>query len=345
MIPFRLADLFRSAFLIFFLFSAFSSHSKEKPDIRFDHYTIREGLSQSTVNCILQDEKGLIWIGTQDGLNRFNGYGFDVFQKDPQDSNSISNNFVHSLCKGPDGGVVVGTEYGIDHYDPEKDAFSNIPFPGGMDPIVHSLEKDDRGRIWIGTAEEGLWYFSKDSAEAIKAASSLSSSSVQVLLSVSEDSLWVGTEGKGLFRFDPSEGEVHGTPLRRMTVHSIGSHEDPGLWVGTDQGAYQLGTRGERIELLKSIEAGEGKGKLPHPVVRAVHRDRKDRLWFGTAGGGISRLYRNEGGSIRFHHYQHQDYIPSSLANDLVYAIHEDRTGSIWIGSRRGVSKFDPKEQ
>lgn len=339
----------RSLLLLVLFLLSFSGLAKEKPDIRFDHFTIRDGLSQSTVNCIMQDRKGMIWIGTQDGLNRFDGYEFDVFQKDPLDTNAISNNFVRSLINGPKGSVLVGTEGGLDRFDRKKQAFEAISFQGAVSPIVLALEKDPKGNVWIGTLEEGLFVLPPDSNEAIHRTPQNSSSfferTVRSLRWKSGDTLLVGTDEKGLLLYRTRESVLLPTPLKDLQVHAVHPKNNASAyWVGTDEGAFLLELGGERSDLKKHLKAGEGIGKLPHPVVQAIHRDSRGRFWFGTAGGGLSRLYKAQG-AHRLHHYRYQDYIPSSLANDRVNAIHEDRYGSIWIGSNRGVSKFDRKEQ
>ncbi len=341
------------SFLIHTLFVLFllvpRTGTAEKPDIRFDHYTIQNGLSQSTVNCIIQDPKGMIWIGTQDGLNRFNGYEFTVYQKDPLDSGSISDNFIHSLALGPEGHVLVGSENGLDRYRHRTGSFHSIPFEEGFDPVVQDLERDGEGNVWIATQDNGIHVLKKDSGVARSPGMSNKGSlsvptSVRTLRWKGKDSLWVGTSGKGLFLYCPERGALFPTPIKEGAVHALHPISASEMWVGTDKGLFKLAREKGKIRILERIGGGEGKGKLPHPVVKAIHLDRKGRLWFGTAGGGLLRAYKKDG-QRRFYQYQHQDYISSSLANDIVNTIHEDRTGSIWIGSRRGVSKFDPNKQ
>ncbi|MFB6257189.1 MAG: two-component regulator propeller domain-containing protein [Flavobacteriales bacterium] len=324
--PLRKGSLVLIGLFLVPFFPAIKGLAKEKPAIRFDHYTIREGLSQSTVNCIMQDHKGLIWIGTQDGLNRFNGYEFTVFQKDPQDSSSISNNFVHSILEGPTGGVLVGTENGLDRFHRKGQGFEAIDFEDELRPTIRALEKDGKGNVWIGTLENGLFVLPQDSGLAYRPKGlSPDIHSVRNLCMGEGDSLWVGTSDKGLFIYQYRKERLIPTPVKNLRIHAVHSTKGGDYWIGTERGAFRLEIEKGAFQVSDRVRAGDKKGALPHPVVKAVHKDRKGRVWFGTAGGGLSRLYLEEG-EKRFHHYQHHDYIPSSLANDLVNSIHEDRT-------------------
>lgn len=298
----------------------------------------------------MQDRRGLIWIGTQDGLNRFDGYDFKVHQKRPHDPASLSDNFIRALCQARDGAIWVGTESGLDRFDPEKEVFKEIPLGEIESASIRALEKGKDGKLWIGTREHGLFLLRPDSSSADPVhplptkKGILSGETIHTLEKGRKGELWIGTGESGLFRYDTEDEGLKPTPLGNARVWDLAPIDDSTYWVGTDRGAFLL-EGGERDMRIKTrIGKGEASGELPHSSVSSVLKDREGRVWFGTDGGGLCRLYRADG-KIRFHRYRHQDYISSSLVSDKVLTVREDRSGSIWVGSNLGLSKFDPKKQ
>ena len=117
--------------------------------LRFTRATSRDGLSHNTVLCLLQDRRGFLWIGTADGLNRFDGYAFAVFRHDPADPASLSDNTVQALAEGPDGVLWVGTAAGLDRLDPVTGKVERA-WASGLD--VSALAFDPEGRLWVSSA-------------------------------------------------------------------------------------------------------------------------------------------------------------------------------------------------
>lgn len=157
----------RSVIEIIFLFIIISILSSDlqaqESNLKFERISLEDGLSQATTLCTLQDNKGYIWIGTQDGLNRFDGYTFTIFRHNPEDSTSLSNNYIRSIFQDRKGIIWIGTKGGLNIFDPKTQAFSHFQHdPNNMVSLsnnnVRSIIQDHQNSIWIGT-DRGLNLF------------------------------------------------------------------------------------------------------------------------------------------------------------------------------------------
>jgi len=143
--------------------SFFPGNSYPQADnLTLEHLSVEQGLSQSSVLCILQDSKGYMWFGTQHGLNKFDGYTFTTYKRNPFDSTSISDNYILALNEDRDGNLWIGTNGGgLNRYDPFTETFTrfkhnpNDPHSLSHDRVV-SIIQDRFGTIWIGTLGGGL---------------------------------------------------------------------------------------------------------------------------------------------------------------------------------------------
>jgi len=230
--------------------------------VEFERVSPEQGLSQSSVHCILQDQQGFMWFGTSDGLNKYDGYSFTVYKYDPEDRYSLSDNMVRAIYEDREGVLWVGTrDGGLDRFERETGRFiryqynANEPTTLGSN-YVFSIHEDHWGTLWIGTNGGGLNRFDPETERftrhqhRISDAASLTSDRV---LSVYEDRagvLWVGTNN-GLDRFD-RETETF--------VHFQNDPDDP--------------------------------HSLSSKIVLAIYEGRAGELWIGTGGGGLNRLDR-----------------------------------------------------
>ena len=142
--------------------------------LRFEHLSLEEGLSQSVVLDIIQDSRGFLWIATQDGLNRYDGYDFVVYKQDPEESNSLSNSFITSVVEDAAGALWIGTSGGgINRYDPERETFSHFrhdpddPATIGSNAVV-DLAFDPEGALWVATTGGGLNRLEPDGSRFVR---------------------------------------------------------------------------------------------------------------------------------------------------------------------------------
>jgi len=331
-------------------------------DIRFDRISIAEGLSQSTVDCILQDRKGFVWFGTEDGLNRFDGYSFTVFRHDPQDANSLSNNYVRCLLEDQSGALWIGTwGGGLDRLDPETGEFTHYKHnPVDRHSLSHDnilcLYTDLSGQIWIGTGGGGLDLYDRENDRFVHLQhaphdeGTLSDNAVSAVLEDQWGELWVGTTQGGLNRLTPGRGQFVHYQSVSDAPHSLSSnritaiHEDTEgvLWIGTaDRGLCRLDRQNDRFIRLQ--HSPDDPTSLSSDNVQTIYEDRSGVLWIGTGEGGLDRYDRRRN---QFIHYSNDPFDPNSLSHDDVVSIYEDRGGVLWIGTfGGGLSKANPANQ
>ena len=225
--------------------------------IRFNHLTIEDGLSQSAVTCIFQDKNGFMWFGTQDGLNRYDGYNFKVFKNDPVNPNSLTDNFIFSIYEDDSGTIYIGTQSGNLHeYDPKKESFTvvssdSIELSKTVMSSVLAVYFDKSNIKWIGglSQETGLKMENKETGEVKTFVhdphnkSSLSNNKVYSILRDSKGSLWIGTFD-GLNKLEEETGRFLHFKNDPTDPNSISDnfvwpiYEDSRgiLWVGTVRG-------------------------------------------------------------------------------------------------------------
>jgi diguanylate cyclase (GGDEF)-like protein len=328
----------------------------EHRPIRFDRIASEQGLSQTTVVAIHQDRQGYIWLGTEDGLNRYDGLGMTVYKHDPRDPTSLPHDAVLGLGEDADGNLWVATEGGgVARLDRATDRFvrhrHDADDPDSLaSNHVRTLRVDSRGQVWIGLRESGLdrldpstgriTHYAHDPADP----TSLSDDRVYALFEDRSSAIWVGTNG-GLTRIDPDTGEgerfVHDpdepASLSDDRVRAVFEDGAGVLWVGTLGGGLNRLDRATG-DFTRYRRDPEDPSSLGDDRVRAVLQDRVGRLWVGTSGG--LNLMDDEG---RFARFPHDVADPTSLGDDHVMSLLEDRGGVLWVGTRSsGVHKWDP---
>lgn len=315
--------------------------------INFRNITVEEGLSQATVETILQDKKGYIWIGTNDGLNRYNGYSFEVFREDKNDKNSIANNYILALEEDKDGNIWVGTIKGLskissdyktitNYFDSEEDGNLSHYKIGGI------LVLDD-GTILVGTSD-GMNIYNKysDSFERIYNNGELSNEDIYSLDQDEEGNIWVGT-ANGLNKISKGSLEVqqyyhddNRNSIGENSIYKVYCDKDGIVWIGTlTKGASRIDTK--TGEIKNFFEESWGLKQVPGEHIRDFYRDSNNILWISTSNG----LVRYDEESDKMDLYKKKIYDKRSLADDTVFTVIEDRGGMMWVGTYGGLSVFD----
>ena len=333
----------------------------EREDIRFEELSLEEGLSQTIVECIAQDQRGFMWFGTEDGLNRYDGYTFTVLRHDPENPNSLVYNHILSLLVDRDGYIWVGTfDSGLDRFDPYSEQFTHYrsdpddPASLSNDHVISILE-DSRGGLWVGTMQ-GLNLLDRETGAFTRYLNdpddpgSISHNTARVIYEDRSGTLWIGTEGGGLNRFDrENERFTRYTSNRRDSsgishdhIRSIYEDRSGTLWIGTVGGGLNALDR-DRSDFTIYRHDDDDPSSLGHDQVYAIHEDQTGNLWIGTNGGGLSKFDRKTG---TFMTYLNDPSDPSSLSYNEIYDIFEDHSGVIWLGTYGGgVNKFDSKRK
>ncbi|MGD1994088.1 MAG: two-component regulator propeller domain-containing protein [Anaerolineae bacterium] len=326
-------------------------------DIRFERISLEEGLSQSVVTSILQDSRGFMWFGTQDGLNRFDGYDFVVYRHDPEDPNSPGGSYIWALKEGQDGALWLGTDSGLDRFDPLTGEFTHYRHdPADPNSLggnsVRAIVRDETGTLWISLLEKGLDRFDPQTGQFTHYRhdpddpTSLTSDSVQAIHLGQDGLLWIGTEGSGFGQFDPAT-EVF-THFRHPTdeedgfdcqaVHAIVENPDGTLWIGSGGGLDLFDP--ETAEFTHYRHDPEDPNSLSEGGVSDLLLDREGTLWIGMSEAGMNRL---DPGEDRFVHYYPDPSDAHSLSSTGAKSLFQDREGGIWVGTfGGGLSRFAP---
>ena len=325
----------------------------------FEHLSVEDGLSQSTVNAILQDSRGFMWFGTNDGLNRYDGYEVVVYHADPHGRRGLSDDRVTALVEDSSGHLWIGTGRGLDRFDLEKKTFRHVPdddqrAEGLGDKEVRALCEDATGTLWVGTSS-GLRRLDPSGDRFIhyRADSTgqrgLPDDRVTALYPDRSGAIWVGT-WTGIARWEP-EADVfipYQLPTEQTSgqgqnaVYAIAEDREGTVWVGTDgSGLYRLDSDAHHFTRVPVASTGIGQFAPQH--IRSLWCDESGLLWLGTKGGGLVCL---DGEAAWLTSYAKDPRISTSLSSDYVNAVYESRYGVLWIGTAGGgVSKLDRDKQ
>ncbi len=316
----------------------------------FRHLTIEDGLSQSSVNCMLQDRDGFAWLGTQDGLNRYDGHEFRVWKTDADDPLTLSDAYITCFAEDADGNLWVGSEAsGFAHFDRASGALDFLctgpPRSGestGANYEILDLAVDETGVVWLGTRVHGLLRYDPTSGELRswrQAPDALPADEVTALLLDRDGKLWVGTTA-GLVCFDRDSEQLcrwrhqpgNLTSLSGDIVQALLQTPAGNLWIGTDGGLDRYLPGGDSFEHhLEDVPLGpRGVGSL------AVDAD--GVLWVGGEDAGLIRYDTGTRESFRFGmDLATPDYIPTVR----VQALLVDAAGVVWVGHDLGASLLD----
>ncbi|MFZ0390753.1 MAG: two-component regulator propeller domain-containing protein [Calditrichia bacterium] len=336
----------RIIFLCFILWEGLWASSSS----HFEYLTISDGLSQSAVTSILQDKAGYLWFGTQDGLNKFDGYSFTIYKSQPFDTSKISDNWIQVLLNERNGGIWIGTHNGgLFLFDPQNETLINFDHhpanPGSLDHNrVWSLFQDTAGVLWVGTSA-GLNRLPPDTKSFNHYLPAVGTSPIPVAVNAiapcGPDSLWIGTWQHGLYLFDKRTGKFSPcSPLLQesepLNVKALHRDHDGNLWIGTwNQGIIKFNPQSGETRNFRTLTGD--KTSLSDNRILCIFEDDEKGLWFGTHSGGVNYFDRKTEKFTRYQHTQNNSY---GLSNNWVPSILQDRSGNIWFGTGRGISKL-----
>jgi len=277
-----------------------------------------EGLPENDVTAIIQTRDGYIWLGTEEGLVRFDGIRFTVF--DQSNTPELTSVYIRALLEARDGSLWIGTDGG-GVYRLKDGKFNVYPTPDGLSSdVVRSFYESADGSLWIGTDGHGLGRLKGGQFRRYTTKDGLSDDFVWALLGTEDGSLWIGTN-HGLNRLKEGKFTLYTMRegLANNVVWSLGLGRGQSLWVGTGGGLCRL-----QEGKLHRYEGKEGPGRYP---VISVYEDHQGALWLGTDGHGLERMVN---GNVSAYSTQ------EGLSNDTVSAVMEDAEGSLWLGTFGG---------
>ena len=313
------------------------SYAQSK-NLIFNNINIEQGISQSTIEDIFQDSEGYIWLGTNDGLNRYNGYEFKIYNYEEY-QNSISHNGITDITEDKYGNIWVNTVSGVNKINKKTEKISNYTEINGKikeDSTTEIIVTKDNN-ILVGTYEGLNIYNAKEDRFDIilEQKDGILSSCIY---SIDEDingNIWIGTE-LGLNKLS-KDFKVLETYTSESEIYNIFCDDENGfVWAGSDSsGLLKIDTKTK--EVTQYINDIEDENSIPANQVGAIIRDSKGNLWVGTTNGLARYNEKNDSFDV----YKNKVYDKNSLVYNDVRSIIEDREGVLWVGTYSGISIFD----
>lgn len=314
----------------------------------FKNFSVEDGLSQNTVNAILQDREGFMWFGTKDGLNRYDGLLFRQYKYNSNDIHSLGNNFVTSLYEDKEGHIWVGTDLGLYIYYPERDQFEHFKLSSKdgvrIERSVTTIVGDNEGRVWMAVEMQGVFCY--DLRNHILLNYSLQhfpgiSTNVQSLAFDNSGTIWVGFYGDGLYYTKDCFSTLHsylsadGKEIfdNEVVVKMlVGSYNR--MYIGSTRGVKELNLTSGRLRCILSVDELE-----ENIYCRDLLVNSGDELWVGTESG----IYIYNVRTSNYVHLRSSMYDAYSLSDNAIYSLCKDREGGIWIGSYFGGVNYYPQ--
>jgi len=357
---FAVISTFLHGFIPLLIFSSVcAAQNRDKQDMpgnteagqnfQFEHLSTAQGLSDNNVTCILQDSRGFLWFGTQNGLNRYDGYTFKVFVLDPEDSTTISNNLIGTIYEDRSQTLWIGAANGLNKFDRQTETFTRY-LHDPNDPhslsngVVRAIYEDRAGTLWIGTWGASLCGLNKFDPDS--PAKKINGKSGQFTLyrhhcNIPEIDIQIDTQ---------QESQENG-------LWFILGDQTGNLWMGTEHGGVvKFDPRTQKF--THYIYDPKNPNSLSDNRAWFGYQDRSGIFWFGTFNerwkangpGGLNKLVLSAGEgsdprSEKFIRYEHRPGDPSSLRSNFIRCLTGDHAGNLWIGTQAGVSKFDPQTE
>ena len=329
-----------SILTVFLSLGLFAQHS-----VKFDSYGIEDGLSQSFVTDIIQDDLGNIWFSTQDGLNKFNGYKFEVYKTRLNDSTSIPNNYLHSLTKDKSGQLWFGTNRGIAIINPRTGEIQKINrnnYSNLKGYIFTSLVLDKRNYVWALSEKHGINMIDQKTKKVRVIGSLDNSSDFSTLFIDQNERLWVGTKsGRVFYSGFPYADfkELKSNDLNlKSAVNTFSDYKDSSIIICSETGVYTVDSD---LTLSYFSEFPE----IQYQNFTSVFVESEENIWLGTKGYGLYLLKNKNNINPTLFQYTTNPYNTYSLCDNYINSIYPDQSGNIWIGTEKGIAKFDVYKQ
>ncbi|MBN2412631.1 histidine kinase [candidate division KSB1 bacterium] len=338
---------FQTLFFLCIIIPSFNISAQEQ-ELVFKKISVDEGLSQSKINCIHQDSRGFMWFGTLEGLNKYDGYEFSIFQEDNNVPGNLSGNFIQCIFNDSRDNLWIGTESGgLNLFNRNSNQF--IHFTNDTTSAikissndVNVILEDSRGNLWLGTGN-GLNLFDLKNKSAINYLPNISDdfspgeNNINALFEDTQNNFWIGTSEYGLCLFDRNTNtftcfqhnpqdkfSISDNDIRSIYEDNLGN-----LWIGTYNGGFNLFDRVKKI-FYRFAPDPTTKESL---TAKAILDYDEDNLWIGTRNG----LYLFNKNTHKFIRYAHDPHNPSSLSQNNVQAIYKDLKGDFWFGTKDGI--------
>lgn len=323
----------------------------------FEHLTIENGLSQSSVLSIYQDSKGFLWFGTSDGLNRYDGYSFKIYKNDIRNPYSISNNVINHITEDPDGNLWIATANGLNKFNPRSEKFYRIRLesnnPSSYSEAINSVlcyYNSKEKNVWFTTTKGVSYYNTKNNRFSFYPIAENTSGKNSLNLSLFRDSynsIWVEDPIKGLFKFNKDKNIFERfyvdkiSRVKNETWYSeLYEDKDKNLWYGTNLGLVKFNPATGNVKRYKEQFEKAIDAIIQEGFITIISELDDDHIILGTSGNGLFIFDKNDG---TVQNTKHQTDDSRTLAHNVIPTIYKDRSGILWIGTNGyGVDKLNP---
>lgn len=325
-------------------------------DTIFDQLNQKNGLPNAAAQAITQDADGFMWIGTESGVSRWDGYHFRTYSMQPGVTGSLPSNDVLTLYMDPQKRLWIGTNHGLARYDAAQDRFQTFTptGPGGTYPSIYSMVTDGARGLWLAT-RKGLDHFDPDTGafkrEPMPGIEG-NAANTQAVVRDPDGHIWAGST-KGLFYSDASGHNYKAVTVvtgKAPRIWSLMRDHEGRLWIGATAGAFVLepgATLPRPIHETGYVTPPAGTTAPDNSATSPLDTQGVDTMieaepgivWLATYGEGIVEV---DTSTWLTHRIVHQPSISTSLSHDLVDAMFRDRAGTVWAGSLNGLSRRNP---
>ncbi|SMO40301.1 Signal transduction histidine kinase [Saccharicrinis carchari] len=320
---------------------------KRYDNISFTKIQNCDFLQYGTIESIIQDDKGFMWIATKDGLGRYDSHEIKIYRPDNNNANSISHNIITCLFKDSQGTIWAGTPEGLNRYNYKKDNFDFFRlFPAHERELrnnnIYKMAESADGKIWIVTYTDGIAIYDPESNSFTNIMhqpgidNGLSSNNLRTILIDSKQNIWVGTRDKGVDVLDYknnrwrhySSDSADPFSLPNNDIRSIFEDSNGEIWIGTHgAGLARFNQANNNFKVYRSNP--DQINSLASNVIWDIFEDSNKNILVCTQDGGLSLYLR---GSDSFYNYLNDRTDPQSISGNVVRSIYEDTAGNLWLG-------------
>ena len=312
-------------------------------DIQFKHYSVADGLSQSTVTDIIEDKQGFMWFATTDGLNRFDGYEFVKYHFDADTPSSLPGQFVRKLFIDRNDNLWVATYSGLGRYIKEQDAFKvyNVETAGLKSEQIWTIGETAEGELLISDKFQVYTYSNaNDAFTPLEFSGSPPPSDVRLIFGEA-DRTWLGTDGNGIFILDNASNQVFDLSQNNPWNINVDAKYlfdlkilNENIWLATERGVYVFSSDGLLIQRLHS----QSEHQLPSDAVRSIEVFNNNSVWLGTSDGiGVTNINAEPGFNIG---QENELYV--GLKDLFIIKLYQDSNNTLWIGTySSGIHQYN----